>query len=117
MRAVCARARRFDPSRLQFMTVGEVPLAPEAAAVGMDIRVVGNDSGEKVGPRGDPGSLLPGGLPRQQQAWLQRRHSGTQAWPAPAPRQPQVSILAGTLARLDRDAPTYGRRNFNDFNT
>ena len=31
---------RFDPSKLQFMAVGEVPLAPEGAAVGLDIRVV-----------------------------------------------------------------------------
>lgn len=31
---------RFDPSRLQFMALQEVPLAPEAAAVGLDIRVV-----------------------------------------------------------------------------
>ena len=30
------------------MEFGEVPLAPEAACVGLDIRVVGNDSGEKV---------------------------------------------------------------------
>ena len=31
--------------------VGEIPLAPEEAAVGLDIRVVGNDSGEKVRKR------------------------------------------------------------------
>ena len=30
------------------MQYEEIPLAPEAAMVGLEIRVVGNDSGEKV---------------------------------------------------------------------
>ena len=40
---------RFDPSKVQFMRVTDVPLKPEGASVGMEVRVVGNDSGEKVG--------------------------------------------------------------------
>jgi hypothetical protein len=39
---------RYNPNALQFLEYEEIPLAPEAASVGLDIRVVGNDSGEKV---------------------------------------------------------------------
>ena len=39
---------QYDPSLIKFMTVAQIALAPAAARVGLEVRVVGNDAGEKI---------------------------------------------------------------------
>ncbi|KAF3902948.1 hypothetical protein ABW20_dc0101131 [Dactylellina cionopaga] len=39
---------RYDPVALKHMVATEIPLRPDLARVGLDIKVVGNDAGEKL---------------------------------------------------------------------
>ena len=39
---------RFDPERVRHMELAELTLSPESARVGTEIRVIGNDAGEKL---------------------------------------------------------------------
>ncbi|KAF3917348.1 hypothetical protein ABW21_db0201496 [Orbilia brochopaga] len=39
---------KFDPSKIKYMDIGELTLRPDLARVGVEIRVVGNDAGEKL---------------------------------------------------------------------
>ncbi|GJW40927.1 protease Do-like protein 7 [Tanacetum coccineum] len=39
---------RFDPAAIKYLSYEEIPLAPKADSAGLEIRVIGNDSGEKA---------------------------------------------------------------------